>query len=64
MDYQDHSKDHSKDHSDFMKDYPGGYSRGGYVYNRDGKCIGFVCGNGDYRITDGSIHDGQLYSNH
>ena len=50
-----------KDSRDFRSDYPKGYSRNGYDGN--GHKIGYVTGDGDYRINDGSANDRQLYHN-
>lgn len=52
-----------KDSEDFRNDYPGGYSRGGEVYDGNDHKIGYVTGDGDYRINDGSANDRQLYDN-
>ncbi len=52
-----------KDSQDFHNDYPGGYSENGTVYDGNGNDIGYVTGDGDYRINDGSDNDRQLYSN-
>jgi len=52
-----------KDSQDFRQDYPNGSSRGGDVYDGNGNRVGYVTGDGDYRINDGSANDRQLYSN-
>lgn len=52
-----------KGSGDFHNDYQGGYSKGGDVYDGNGNHIGYVTGDGDYRITDNSANDGQLYHN-
>lgn len=52
-----------KDNQDFHNDYPNGYSQNGDVYNGNGDKIGYVTGDGDYRINDNSDNDRQLYSN-
>lgn len=52
-----------KNSGDFRKDYPNGYSQNGDVYDGNGNKVGYVTGDGDYRITDGSANDGQLYDN-
>ena len=52
-----------KDSEDFRQDYPGGYSKGGDVYDGNVHKIGYVTGDGDYRINDGSSNDRQLYDN-
>lgn len=52
-----------KDSGDFREDYPGGYSRGGNVYDGNGNQVGYVTGDGDYRISDNSSNDRQLYHN-
>lgn len=52
-----------KDNSDFHNDYPNGYSKNGDVYDGNGNQIGYVTGDGDYRINDGSDNDRQLYNN-
>ena len=53
-----------KDSENFREDYPGGYSRGGDVYDGNGNHVGYETGDHDYRINDGSSNDGQLYCNH
>ena len=53
-----------KDSQDFRQDYPGGYSKDGDVYDGNDHCVGYVTGDGDYRINDSSSNDGQLYHNH
>ena len=40
-----------KDSQDFRDDYPGGYSKGGDVYDGNDNRVGYVTGDGDYRIT-------------
>ena len=52
-----------KDSDDFRSEYPGGYSQGGDVYDGNGDQVGYVTGDGDYRINDGSSNDRQLYHN-
>ena len=52
-----------KDSWDFRRDYPGGYSKGGDVYDGNGSRVGYVTGDGDYRINNDSTNDGQLYHN-
>lgn len=52
-----------KDSSDFREDYPNGYARGGDVYDGNGNHVGYVTGDGDYRITESGSNDGQLYHN-
>ena len=52
-----------KDSQDFLNDYPGGYSKNGTVYDGNGNDVGYVTGDGDYRINDGSSNDRQLYNN-
>ena len=52
-----------KDSQDFRQDYPNGYSRGGDVYDGNGNHIGYVTGDGDYRINNDPTNDGQLYHN-
>ena len=52
-----------KNSSDFRNDYPNGYSRNGNVYDGNGNRVGYVTGDGDYRINNDSHNDGQLYSN-
>lgn len=52
-----------KNSEDFRNDYPNGYSKNGEVYDGNGKKIGYVTGDGDYRINDGSANDRQLYDN-
>lgn len=53
----------TKDNRDFHNDYPNGYSKNGNVYDGNGNKIGYVTGDGDYRINDGSSNDRDLYSN-
>lgn len=52
-----------KDSRDFRNDCPGGYSKDGDVYGGNDNCVGYVTGNGDYRINNDSTNDGQLYHN-
>lgn len=52
-----------KDSSDFREDYPNGYAREGDVYDGNGNHVGYVTGDGDYRITESGSNDGQLYHN-
>ena len=53
-----------KDHEDFLNDYPGGYSKNGTVYDGNDQPVGYQTGDGDYRITDHTSNNGQLYHNH
>ncbi len=53
-----------KNSKDFRSDYPGGYSKGGDVYDGNDNRVGYVTGDGDYRINNDDSNDGQLYSNH
>ena len=53
-----------KNNRDFHNDYPNGYSKNGDVYDGNGNKVGYVTGDGDYRINDGSSNDRQLYHNH
>lgn len=52
-----------KNSEDFRNDYPNGYSKNGDVYDGNGNKVGYVTGDGDYRINDGSSNDRQLYDN-
>ena len=52
-----------KDSQNFRNDYPGGYSKGGDVYDGNDNRIGYVTGGGDYRINNDGANDGQLYHN-
>lgn len=52
-----------KDNRNFREDYPNGYERGGDVYDSSGDKIGYVTGDGDYRITESGSNEGQLYHN-
>ena len=52
-----------KDSQDFRDDYPGGYSKGGDVYDGNDNRVGYVTGDGDYQINNDSSNDGQLYHN-
>lgn len=52
-----------KDSQDFRNDCPGGYSKDGDVYGGNDNCVGYVTGNGDYRINNDSTNDGQFYQN-
>lgn len=52
-----------KDSQDFHNDYPGGYSKGGNVYDGNGNRVGYQTGDGDYRINNDKSNDGQLYHN-
>ena len=52
-----------KDSSNFREDFPGGYSRDGFVYDGNGNEVGYMTGDGDYRITESGPYDGQLYHN-
>lgn len=53
-----------KNSENFREDYPNGYSRNGDVYDGNGNRVGYVCGDGDYRINNDPTNDGQLYHNH
>ena len=52
-----------KDNKDFRNDYPGGYSKNGTVYDGNGNRVGYVTGDGDYRINNDKNNDRQLYRN-
>ena len=52
-----------KDSKDFRSDYPNGYSKNGNVYDGNGNRVGYVTGDGDYRINNDKNNDGQLYRN-
>ena len=52
-----------KDSSDFRNEYPGGYAKGGDVYDGKNNHVGYVTGDGDYRITESGANNGQLYHN-
>ncbi len=52
-----------KDSQDFRNDYPNGYSKNGSVYDGNGHRVGYVTGDGDYRINNDKNNDGQLYNN-
>ena len=52
-----------KDSQDFRNDYPTGYSKNGDVYDGNDNRIGYVTGDGDYRINNDKNNDGQLYHN-
>lgn len=52
-----------KTNKDFHRDYPNGYCKNGTVYDGNNNKIGYQTGDGDYRITDGSANDRQLYHN-
>lgn len=52
-----------KDSQDFCNDCLGGYSKDGDVYGGNDNCVGYVTGDGDYRINNDSTNDGQLYHN-
>jgi hypothetical protein len=52
-----------KNSEDFRNEYPNGYSKDGEVFDGNGTKIGYVTGDGDYRINDGSANDRQLYDN-
>ena len=52
-----------KDSQDFRNEYPGGYSEDGDVYDGNGNRVGYVTGDGDYRINNDDSNDGQLYHN-
>ena len=41
-----------KDSQDFRNDYPGGYSEDGDVYDGNDNRVGYVTGDGDYRINN------------
>ena len=46
-----------KNSSNFRSEYPGGYSKGGDVYDGNGSKVGYVTGDGDYRTKDGQLYD-------
>ena len=52
-----------KDSSDFRNEYPGGYAKGGDVYDGKGNKVGYETGDGAYRITESGANQGQLYHN-
>ena len=52
-----------KDSQDFRNDYPNGYSKNRDVYVGNVNRIGYVTGDGDYRINNDKNNDGQLYHN-
>lgn len=52
-----------KNSQDFRNDYPNGYSKNGSVYNGNGQRVGYVTGDGDYRINNDKSNNGQLYNN-
>ena len=52
-----------KNNQDFRNDYPNGYQKDGDVYDGNGNRVGYVTGDGDYRINNDKSNDGQLYSN-
>ena len=52
-----------KDSSDFRSEYPGGYVKGGDVYDGNGNKVGYETGDGDLRITESGANQGQLYHN-
>lgn len=52
-----------KDSSDFRSEYPGGYAKGGDVYDGNGNKVGYETGDGDLRITESGANQGQLYHN-
>ena len=52
-----------KDSSDFRNEYPGGYAKGGDVYDGNNNHVGYVTGDGAYRITESGANQGQLYHN-
>ncbi len=52
-----------KDSEDFRREYPNGYAKDGEVFDGNGKKVGYVTGDGDFRINDGSANDRQLYHN-
>lgn len=50
-----------KDSKNFREDYPGGYSKNGYVYDGNDQCVGYVLGNGEYLINYDDSNYGQYY---
>jgi len=50
-----------KDSKDFRTDYPHGYAKDGKVFDGSDHRIGYVTGDGDFRINNDSNNDGQLY---
>lgn len=52
-----------KDSSDFRNEYPNGYSKDGDIYDGNNNHIGYVTGDGDFRITESGANQGQLYHN-
>lgn len=54
----------TKNGKDFYVDYPNGYIKHGDVYDGSGNKVGYVTGDGDFRINDGSSNDRDLYRNH
>lgn len=52
-----------KNSENFRQDYPGGYQKDGKVYDGNGKQVGYVTGDGDYRINNDKTNDRQLYDN-
>ncbi len=53
----------TKGSQDFHNDYSNGYSKNGNVYDGGGNRIGYVTGDGDYRINNDSSNNGTLYKN-
>lgn len=47
----------------FRQDYPNGYSKNGCVYDGNGNEVGYVDGDGDYRIHKDDTNRGTLYKN-
>lgn len=45
-----------KDNEDFRNEYPNGYSKDGTVYDGNGKEVGYVTGDGDFRTRDGQLY--------
>ena len=52
-----------KDSSDFRNEYLNGYSKDGDIYDGNNNHIGYVTGDGDFRITESGANQGQLYHN-
>lgn len=46
---------------DFRKDYPGGYVKGGKVFDYKGNVIGYITTDKVIRINDGTKLNGALY---
>ncbi len=53
----------TKSSEQFHQDYPNGYSKNGTVYDGGGHRIGYVTGDGCYRINNDKSNDGTLYDN-